>query len=666
MSKLKSLVILLIVLSLLMSSCVKDESSLPGDGSIELPDEGSSAYSIDVCDSGYQAVYSSDDIYAFSAFRDLKNKFKNSFGYTLSQADNDSDARKIVIGNINGDSVTEGIYDELYENYTERVNVSSLRVIEDVIYISGLGKYGLEIACQLFLGFEKDGSIVLSSDTDKIVHFDSFIYKEQKQLVTYTSDDLMSLSLLSAIFINGSPVSNFGNKTEYIGSTDYKNGYPTVTASVGVKDSVISITQPGYSNSDVATIVSTSKDGKSTTTYKVIIDMSMFYQTSAASVIKDGKKGVLSFVIDDGNEATAEFMVNTIAPKYENISASFAIITKNLVQMTEGVDDNGGRIWAKDENGRYLYTQDRNAWNFWKSVSSVEGFELVSHSHTHGYWGENDNGGVFIDEDGWVSQSFPKGNVSMELFGSNQIIKDMGERGIAFVIPGVPHGISDYSKDMYVYSDEYLGARSTTGYNSNLSKMVNYEADMLTVNSRKAIKAYMIEHYNTDGTTNKESNDEICINKPITYWKNYIDAAEQYNAWSCFCIHKIMDDSYVSTSSGEHFIFESQAEEMFAYANEKNDLWIATFSDALLYYNMKAFSKVNALAYKEDYIDVTLETTISNPDYLVALTVRVDLLDSWTGAALDGYALDVLTDESGSYVLVDVEVGETVKLVGIK
>ena len=46
----------------------------------------------------------------------------------------------------------------------------------------------------------------------------------------------------------------------------------------------------------------------------------------------------------------------------------------------------------------------------------------------------------------------------------------------------------------------------------------------------------------------------------------------------------------------------------------------------------------------------------------MALTVKVEIPDSWAGATIDGVELEILEDEGGKYVYVDMLPGTSVEI----
>ena len=139
-----------------------------------------------------------------------------------------------------------------------------------------------------------------------------------------------------------------------------------------------------------------------------------------------------------------------------------------------------------------------------------------------------------------------------------------------------------------------------------------------------------------------------------------MDTAISTGGWASFCIHEIRPDNYTGR---DHHIYESQAKQLFAYANAYgDDAWIASYNDAAKYYVEWSKSTVSSKIYDNSTIAVALETDLTDARYDMALTVRVEIPESWAGAKLDGASLEMLSDEQGRYVYVDLLPGESINI----
>lgn len=366
-------------------------------------------------------------------------------------------------------------------------------------------------------------------------------------------------------------------------------------------------------------------------------------------------------------------MYNNILGKegYENVTATFALITKKVATVNTQTDENGNTSYIIDENGNYSFEEIPGKFDFWRKILATDKAYLISHTHTHTYEGENDSGGVFgyKKNNGTYANTpdFPAGNVTMELVASNQIIKaNSGESdSIGLILPGVGAAHSGYFNNLYLDCGEYVVSRGTAGADNLIAdyNTVVYLPDELNVNSLKSLKSYMVEHYLTDpeGTTTKTSSNADCLAAGIQNWTDFMDTAIETGGWASFCIHEIRPDNYTGS---DHHIYESQAKQLFAYANAYgDDAWIASYNEAAKYYIEWNKSTVSSKIYDNSSIAVVLETDLDDPRFDMTLTVRVEIPESWAGAKLGADSLQIHSDESGKFVYVDVLPGECIKIV---
>ena len=164
---------------------------------------------------------------------------------------------------------------------------------------------------------------------------------------------------LSSISIRGVSIPDFDpDVLEYDFEYEPAEGVPG--------ESDISYTAPdaGYTVSirvisKTAKLVVISPDGRSTTIY--VINMKekkpTATKTSAEIVNKNGAKGVLTLISDDGDQRTSDFFYTEIAPKYDSFKITIALPTKKVASLTETAD---GSAWMMDEDGNYVLTVLRN------------------------------------------------------------------------------------------------------------------------------------------------------------------------------------------------------------------------------------------------------------------------------------------------------------------
>lgn len=486
---------------------------------------------------------------------------------------------------------------------------------------------------------------------------------EESVFLTETEEDtdpLASEAALSLLKVDGVPVFGFSSdKTEYDVSAKKVNAM-----SIGAVATQEGATVKVEQNGTVATVTVTSKNGKNQKVYT----LNGHERLNSKVVNKDGANAIVTYVIDDGDKTTATFVTEEMSVKYPSLTASFALITKNLATFKTVEDEDGMLSYAKDSEGYYLYSKNSSNWKFWKTLLEEygdDGFEAVSHSHTHKYWGESDEGGAFeyklTDGRTVVSDEFPRGNVSKEFWGSKQVLEDLDQRALVFVRTGLSYDgtMVDYSDTFWKNmqdSGAFIGARGTYTYPNKPETMINRFSAFNKIDERFFLKSYMVQHYNTSPTVKTAkgtSTPEQCLAAGIDYWKTYIDVAVENSAWAAFCIHTIRPDNHVGSG---HYIFESQADELFAYTDklsEENKVWVANLTDAYLYAIERATSSVEAYEDANGNVSVLLSCSETADIYNMPLTVRVRLPEGKQSAELDGKALTTVTENGDVYAYVD-------------
>lgn len=379
------------------------------------------------------------------------------------------------------------------------------------------------------------------------------------------------------------------------------------------------------------------------------------FEPAAEIVNKDGAEAVVTFVIDDGNHPTGSFS-QAMMNKYENLTFTYALWTKDFATLT--LTDDGTEYLMQD--GKYVYTQtEAQVANqlFWWDILKNGRCEAVSHTHTHSFWGTNDDGGEFEyvnNNSETVSKAtMPKGSVTKELYASMQILKDVfpqnrfpNQRYVSLILPGIGVRTSDFKtadgKTIPTYNtyftsllskavqrDEYIGARSTfqvTNTKDSASKVVMPES-LKSAKSRMAVPAYMIVDANKGA-------------KGVENWTAYIDHAVEQGGWACYCIHNIL------TQPGGHYILESDAEALFSHTYGKN-IWVATFTDALTYYSEWSTATVET-SFAKGTITVNVTDKENDDVFNTPLTVKVTVPEKWTSAICDGETLEIHYDDNGN------------------
>ena len=488
---------------------------------------------------------------------------------------------------------------------------------------------------------------------------------------SYREYDLTDSKLLG-IAINGSNVQDFSSsKLEYSVTVPLTSGIK-IGYTVSSFGANVDFVQPTVSNGNVAIIKVTSADGSSVSEYK--IKFTFTGNTTAEIVNKNGTDATVTFVIDDGYKPTASF-AKTMIEKYPELYLSYAVKTGDLVTLKTQDANGDGVPEYVIVDGKYQYEINQGNVDFWNNILSAGRSEIVSHTHTHIFWGLDDEGGsyTYVDNKGNIitSSVMPEGNSSKELYASMQILEDLfsayvSKNGTALSLIDAGIGVrtdnvqiggitylsyKTFFKELWRIAYEngdLISIRGTFGatYDPSLdiSSKVVTPSKYDTMDERFNTPGYMVEHYN--------ANPEGVADDDISNWTAYIDAAIAKNGWAGFCIHDILPTSS-STSPNGHFITEAQADKLFAYACEKN-IWIATYTAASMYYAEWSTASVSSV-YENGTVKVTLTDEENNEVYTEALTVKVSVPATWTSAAFGSEILEIHRNADGSaYVYVNI------------
>lgn len=543
------------------------------------------------------------------------------------------------------------VYDSPFYNTAE-----DILVVFESADVSNIGHYALYIN-----DIRKAITIYGKSYSDYVANKDGS-YRE------FDSND----SKLLSIQVNGSNVSGFSSsKLEYSVTIPLTSGIKIgyTASSFGAS---VEYTAPTASNGNVATIKVTSANGNSVSEYK--INFTFTGDTTAEIVNKNGTDATVTFVIDDGEKQTATF-AKSMLQKYSELALSFAVKTKDLATLKTLDTDGDGIPEYVIVDGEYQYDVNQSNVDFWNDILSAGTSEIVSHTHTHIFWGLDDNGGyyTYVDNKGNINTStlMPEGNSTKELYASLQILEDLfsdyiskNGTAISLVDAGIGVKTGNVVIDGVTYptykvffialwnsayeTGDLISVRTTFGStydpNLDLSTKVVTPSRYDTRDERFNTPGYMVEHYN--------ANPDGVVNDDISNWTAYIDAAIAMNGWAGFCIHDIRPSSASSSPNG-HRITEDQAEALFAYAAGKN-IWVATYTAASMYYAEWSTATVSSV-YENGTVKVTLTDKEDDEIFTEALTVKVSVPATWTSAIYGSEILEVHRNSDGSaYVYVNI------------
>ena len=628
------------------------------------------AVGIDLIAEGYKVVYDLGDANAIGIMTEMLNTINASLGAKpqTAHSGNPETELEIEFGLKTGRSASEAIFKEIEGYGNGDRSAYAIRAVGKKIVVSASDKEALRLAADRIASFAEGGSLVVKENIDELTVFDGALYVKNGEIKELDAGAIGSNADLALLKVNGEGVINFSaDKTEY--NVALKDTSALEVAAEAVESGAeLSVLKEGTK----VTVKVKSINSKNEKVYV----LNAYKQLESEIVNKNGADATVTFVLDDGDQSSATFVLEKMAPKYPSLTASFALITNKLATLDIVTNPDGTKEYAKDEDGFYTYKKNESVWAYWENAVKNKNFEIVSHSYSHKYWGEDDNGGVFeysnTSGEKFTSENLPKGSVSKEFVASKQILQDLDPSQLAavFVRTGLTAGGKNvaYSAtfwDPIETSGEYIGGRGTHTYPDKPRDMVNIFSQFNQPAVRNKIKSYMVQHYNTNPnvkTTQAGSGPAECLAAGIPYWTNYIDTAVEMKGWAAFCIHNIRPDDH-DTRSG-HYIYQSQADALFAHAQklaDENKVWIATLSQGMIYANEWVASRA------QTYIDggkavVSLECADENPIYNMPLTVKVALPSGKSGATLDGKALNAFSENGKAYVYVDVAPGASVTI----
>ena len=625
---------------------------------------------LDLISEGYKVVYDLSDSNAIGVMTEMLNDINATLGAKpqTAHSGNPESECEIEFGLKSGRGASESVFKETEGYAIGERGAYIIRAVGKKIVISASDKEALKLAASRFASFAKDGGLSVGDDINEIFVFDGAQYIKNGEIKELDAGAIGSNADLAMLKVNGEGVINFfADKTEYNVAVNDPEAFE-VKAEAAESGASLSVSKEG------ARVTLTVKSINSENEKVYVVNA--YEKLESEIVNKNGADATVTFVLDDGDQSSATFVLEKMAPKYPSLTASFALITNKLATLDIVTNPDGTKEYAKDEDGFYTYKKNESVWAYWENAVKNKNFEIVSHSYSHKYWGEDDNGGVFeysnTGGEKFTSENLPKGSVSKEFVASKQILQDLDPSQLAavFVRTGLTAGGKNvaYSStfwDPIETSGEYIGGRGTHTYPDKPREMVNIFSEFDQSAVRNKIKSYMVQHYNTNPnmkTTQAGSGPAECLAAGIPYWTNYIDTAVEMKGWAAFCIHNIRPDDH-DTRSG-HYIYQSQADALFAHAQklaDENKVWIATLSQGMIYANEWVASRA------QTYIDggkavVSLECADENPIYNMPLTVKVALPSGKSGATLDGKALNAFSENGKAYVYVDVAPGASVTI----
>ena len=434
--------------------------------------------------------------------------------------------------------------------------------------------------------------------------------------------------------------------------------------------------------------------------YRITMKVMEGVASDAEIVNKNGAKGVLTLISDDGDQRTSDFFYTVVAPKYDAFKITVALPTYKVASLSTTAD---GKAYLMDDNGNYVLTVKSNDYDsaisgsvftsrayptmvdFWKKATDNGQIELASHSHSHGSnWGYNDD--IGYNENGSVK--YPAGSVLKELRASAQILRDLIGQDSPFIMrPGGTfweNADRDYFYDLVETDDSFIGMRTSNGSapavgaTSASGAKLNTPEKFQNSDGRLKIATILVRGYEAafDETgkafkTTSASTGAECIAAGVSAWEQYVDYAIQYGAWASLGFHSVVADS---TQGSGYQVYDSQVLALMDYVQplvESGDLWLPTFAEAAKYYFEWSSAELSAVTHGTDRVEITLTDKENDPRFDEELTVKVTVPSEWTSAELDSYgvktALEIHTAEDGThFVYADILPGDGVSVIRAK
>lgn len=358
--------------------------------------------------------------------------------------------------------------------------------------------------------------------------------------------------------------------------------------------------------------------------------------------IKDGAKGIITIIHDDGDYATVNYMKTQLGSM--GLKASIAMVASKVVDA-EGNE-----------------TKDAEKW---RQIVKDGGFDIVCHSQNHDYYGMSDepHSGKVLHRDATSYQNydFPAGNITNMTVGAaerlREVFKNSAQKVCTYAIPGLSY------KEVYVGEQkvDFQGGRHEIAMDILANGFVACRWSGGSATYGEGENAVTVKNMNdlSKLNWNQLNSYSTVISGTAEEWIQYVDDAATYGGWGIFLMHQIVNQE----TDYEFNVSKDKAVKLFRHIGQKvkaNDIWCATFTEAALYLKeietavaiVETSGKGIAVSVYDELDDDTL--------YDQPVTVKVQVLDSWGDSAVVKYDGEKITvpvskDADGTkYVLVNV------------
>ena len=327
--------------------------------------------------------------------------------------------------------------------------------------------------------------------------------------------------------------------------------------------------------------------------------------------VKGGAKGIVVLIHDDGIWDTAV----TLDKLYHSygLVGDVAMLSSKLYNTQTG-------------------TENASALANWRALVDTGRWNMVSHSHTHTWWGtatQNSDGSyTFVEDDQKLYD---------EIIGSQRILRELfpGQRVLTFAYPGFTTEKGYVGKTAekifeIIYSERarkmleetYISSRASLGLNIDVDdpdkRWENKYGD--SVYSTESVWDYFPAY--SLGDSNVES-------RKLLYVITNCAAGEQM---AVIYMHKVVDELTGGSNEMTTASMNTLCQHLAKYT-ESGKIWNAHYDDAVLYVR-EANAATVTITGDETALTVTLTDTLDNEIYNYPLTVRVGVPESWAAVKL--------------------------------
>lgn len=292
--------------------------------------------------------------------------------------------------------------------------------------------------------------------------------------------------------------------------------------------------------------------------------------------VKGGANGIVVLMHDDGDIISAKIL-DSLYEKY-GVKGDVAMIVSKLLQSGTTAPE--------------VVTV-----NFWKQLINTGRWNIVNHSYTHTWWGND-------------SEALNK-----EIVTSQTILRNLftTRRVLTYAYPGFSAKVDELGKDAVyqaaysIVGQHYVGARDYDGRTSSLSGI-----NWIDVNSCSI----------GEGWAGSALSD--------------IDAAATDGKLAVVFMHRVVETAAEATTDTSATT-KAKMEEILSKISDKvkdGKVWNAFFEEALLYLREAESASVSIIGDAESVKVNVTDALTDNETYNFPLSVRIEVPASWTYAKM--------------------------------